>query len=78
MILSPFGQLPFILSLLLLLTHLSFPATHSYRDTYRTCSRDDPSLGTAECTLPRAHRSKHYFSTSLVHSYSGHSLATDT
>jgi hypothetical protein len=78
MILSPFGQLSFMLAFCSYLPILSFPANHSYRNSYRAYSRNDPSLGTAECALPRALRSKHHFSTHLVHCYSGYSLATYT
>jgi hypothetical protein len=77
MILSPFGQLPFILSLCSYLPFPSFPATHPYRNTHRAHSRNDPSLGTAECALPAALRSKHHLSTSMVYSYRGHSFAID-
>jgi hypothetical protein len=77
MILSPFGQLPFIHSLCSYLISPSFPATHPYRNTYRAYSGNDPSLGTVECALSRALRSKHHLSTSMVYSYSGHSFATD-
>lgn len=78
MILSPFGQLPFILSFSVPTQIFpSFPATHPYRNTYRAYSRNDPSLGTAKCALPGALRSKHHLSTSLVYSYSGHGFTTD-
>lgn len=38
MILSPFGQLPFYLSLCSYLPFPSFPPTHPYRNTYRAYS----------------------------------------
>jgi hypothetical protein len=78
MILSPFGQLPFLSFPCSYLPFPSFPTTHPYRNTHRAYTRNDASLGTAECALPRAHRFEHHFSTCLVHSYSGHGLTTYT
>ena len=78
MILSPFGQLPLILSLCSYLPFPSLPPTHTYRNTYRAYSRNYSSLGTPECPLPGALWFKHHLPASMVYSYGGHSFATDT